>query len=210
MNMIRKRARNQFPAVLLTLLSIMQALALELLWEHLQETDNLFEVSWLNLLNLIQISATTLGIILIWFAYASNAMRFRWIPSIGDTVYPFIIGLLEFWQLAMLGYETMGQWLILSAVIFGAMVTVSQITVRRARLSGYNRDFFDRLQPATVKDFIPHAVIVLILITAGIYLWLTAHVGLFALLTSLFVLCLLSWQFATARRFWNLSMSDAD
>jgi hypothetical protein len=206
MSVIRKRAQEQFPAVLLTLLSIVQALALELLWEHLQSAANLFEITWISLLNWLQIVTTIIGIMLIWVAYASNAMRYRWTPTIGDSVYPFIIGLMEFWQLAMLGHETIGQWTILTGLCFGAMVIVSQLTLRSARLSGENGDFFDALKPATLRDFFPHIAIIIILILGGWYVWQTSNQGLIALLLNLLILALLVWQFFIVSYFWNISM----
>ena len=110
MNPMRNRVKEHFPTVLLTLLSIVQALALELLWSALQETRPLFELTWTALTGWTQITATVLGIVLIWVVYASNAMRFRWVPTTSDSVYPFFIGLMEFMQIEYLGTENLGQW----------------------------------------------------------------------------------------------------
>ena len=46
MKSIRDRAKEQFPSVLLTLLSIVQALALEFLWDHSRHRPELYELSW--------------------------------------------------------------------------------------------------------------------------------------------------------------------
>lgn len=135
MNLIRNRAKEHFPSVLLTLLSIVQALALELLWEHIQEHSYLMEWSWSTFVSWLQIATTLFGIILIWVAYASNALRFRWVPSTIDSVYPFIIGLLEFTQIAVMGPGMVGQWTVLMAAMYGLMVMVSHFTMRRARHS---------------------------------------------------------------------------
>ena len=122
MNAMRDRAKEHFPTVLLTLLSIVQALALELLWSHLRESEYLFAFSWPAFISWIQITATLLGLVLIWVVYASNVMRFRWVPVTSDSVYPFLIGLLEFMLIETLGPDEIGQWLILMSVIFGMMV----------------------------------------------------------------------------------------
>jgi hypothetical protein len=98
--------------VLLTLLSIVQALALELLWSHVRESVYLFDMSWTALLTWIQVGTTFLGIVVIWIAYASIAMRFRWVPSTSDSVYPFVVGLLEFILIETLAPEYMGWWFI--------------------------------------------------------------------------------------------------
>ena len=62
MNSIRERAKEHFPTVLLTLLSIVQALALELFWSHLVDAEGLYQLSWFAVLWWIQILATLLGI----------------------------------------------------------------------------------------------------------------------------------------------------
>ena len=63
----RSNRSESVPAVgvLLTLLSIVQALALELIWSHLHEVDYLFEVSLTAAIAWLQIGATLLGIVLI-------------------------------------------------------------------------------------------------------------------------------------------------
>ena len=45
MDSMRNRAKDIFPMVLLTLLSIVQALALEFLWDHTPQRADLFELS---------------------------------------------------------------------------------------------------------------------------------------------------------------------
>ena len=45
-SLVRARAKAQMPTVLLTLLSILQALALELLWTHIREHGYLMTTSW--------------------------------------------------------------------------------------------------------------------------------------------------------------------
>jgi len=210
MNILRKRAQEQFPTVLLTLLSIVQALALELLWEHVQETSYLAELNWYSFLSWIQIFATLLGIVLIWVAYASNAMRFRWTPSTSDSIYPFIIGLLEFYQIELLGPEHIGHWTIIMAVIFGVMVLVSHFIMRRARHNGDNGNFFQNSNPATIKDFYPHIAVISLLILGGGYAWVNAESGGLALTLILLILALLSWQYWSAAKFWESSIAADD
>ena len=210
MNLIRKRAQEHFPTVLLTLLSIVQALALELLWEHIQETEYLFQTTQQAFVSWVQISTTLFGMVLIWVAYASNAMRFRWTPSTADSVYPFIIGLLEFIQIEMLTPGMVGQWVIIMAIIFGIMVLVSHLTMRSARLSGDNGDFFENVGPATLKDFYPQIAIIIMLIVGGVYVWLSENNGIFSYLLIAAILALLLWQYISAAKFWNSSVKEND
>ncbi len=208
MKIIRNRAKEQLPMVLLTLLSIVQALALELLWSHVRESAYLFEMTWTAILTWIQIGTSFLGIVVIWLVYASTAMRFRWVPTTGDSVYPFIIGLLEFILIETLAPEYMGLWFVCMAMIFGLMTWISHRTMRRARLDGENDEFFASLTPATARDFIPAFVIVFVLILAGTYLGVTGDRGMVALVAVLLAFAGLVRQLIIAARFAEMSVAD--
>ena len=94
---------------------------------------------------------------------------FRWVPSTIDSVYPFIIGFLEFLLIELLGHEQLGLWLIFNAVIFGIMVWVSHTTMRRARHDGDNDALFSETVPATVRDFLPHIIAISTIFLCGVY-----------------------------------------
>lgn len=209
MSAMRNRAKEHFPMVLLTLLSIVQALALELLWSHVRETDYLFEPSWGTVIPWIQIAATFLGLVLIWVVYASTAMRFRWVPVTSDSVYPFFIGVLEFMLVETLGPDKIGLWLILLAIIFGVMVRVSHRTMRRARSDGDNDVFFKNLEPATLRDFLPHIVVVSGMSLAGVILLISGDKGIFAMSALLATTGVLVWQFYSAALFWQRTVIEA-
>ncbi len=208
MNTMRDRAKENFPTVLLTLLSIVQALALELLWSHVHGSDHLYEQSWSAVLSWIQIFATFLGLVLIWVVYASNAMRFRWVPATSDSVYPFLVGLIEFMLVETLGPDQIGLWLMCMALIFGMMVWVSHTTMRRARRDDDNLTFFSKYRPATLRDFYPQIATVLALLIAGVFLMVSSNNGVPALLALLGTTGMLSWQFYSAARFWTNSVIE--
>ena len=208
MNPIRKRAKDHLPTVLLTLLSIVQALALELLWSHLRAANYIFELSWLAFISWAQIAATFLGIVLIWIVYVSNVVRFRWVPTTSDSVYPFLIGLLEFMLIETLGPDDMGLWFICMALIFGLMTWVAQMTMRRARLDGENDAFFGTLEPAELRDFYPAIGIVCGLALAGAYLLTSGDRGILVMFALLATNFLLAWQFYRSALFWNRSVSE--
>lgn len=207
MSAIRNRVKNHFPSVLLTLLSIVQAVALELLWSHIQDGDYGLEWSIESAIVWFQVAATLLGLILVWVIYASNAMRFRWVPTTGDSVYPFVIGILEFTMIGSLGLEKLGLWQILMALIFAAMVWVSHITMRRARLDPDNQAFFDNVARAQLKDFYPHIAVVCLFLISGVYLILSADTGVMALAINLFTLAVLIWQYVLNIGFWRDSVA---
>ena len=208
MNEIRGRAKAHFPTVLLTLLSIVQALALELLWSHLREVPYLFELSWVMAISWMQISATFMGLVLIWVVYANHVMRFRWVPVTSDSVYPFLVGLIEFMLIESLGPDEIGLWLIFIALIFGLMTWVAHVNMRRARQDADNETFFSFYEPAELRDFYPGITIVCALILGGIYLLISTDQGLIAMLALLTTNIMLGWQFYTAARFWKLTVAE--
>lgn len=202
------RAKEHFPMVLLTLLSIVQALALELLWTHVRGADYLFMTGWATTLHWIQIASTFLGLILIWVVYASNTMRFRWVPVTSDSVYPFFIGVIEFMLIESLGPNEAGQWLILMALIYAVMVRVSHKTMQRARQDSENDVFFNDYAPATMRDFAPQIAIVGVQALAGVYLWVSGDEGVIAALAMLAAAAVLVWQFYKTALFWEHTVVD--
>ena len=206
MSPIRKRTKEHFPMVLLTLLSIVQALALELLWSHVRESDFLYERSWNAMIIWVQVLITFTGLVLIWVVYAANAMRFRWVPLTVDSVYPFIIGVLEFSLIETLVPGRHGQWLILNSVIFGMMVLVTHRLMQRARRDEDNEAIFRIYSPATLRDFIPQIIVVGLMILAGMFIWLADPAPLFILMSLLGMAAVLSWQYYMTTEFWRRSM----
>ena len=208
MNAMRERAKEHFPTVLLTLLSIVQALALELLWAHLHEADYLFQPTWIAVLSWVQVIATLLGIVLIWVVYASNVMRFRWVPATSDSVYPFVIGLLEFLLIDTLGADEIGLWLVFLGLIFGVMQWVAHHTMRRARQDPDNNAFFAEVEPAELRDFYPQIAVVCTLMLAGVFILNSRDQGAVAMLALLATNGLLVRQFHEAAVFWERSITD--
>lgn len=205
MSLIRSRVKEHLPSVLLTLLSIVQALTLELLWAHIQETEYLYEFSAAAALWWSQVLAVFLGIVVIWVVYASSAMRFRWLPSIGDSVYPFVIGVSEFIMVETLGPDHLGPWFLAMAFVFAMMNWISHHTFRRARLDDENSEFFSVRRPATLRDFTGAIAVVSTLTVIGLsfLFWRAgwAVVGSMVLINSL-----MAWQLYMAGRFWDRSL----
>lgn len=208
MQEIRERARANLPTVLLTLLSIVQALALEFLWTFTRDNPQVWEMTWISLLTWLQLAASFLGLVLIWVVYASHVMRLRWVPTTTDSIYPFAIGLLEFVLIELLGAEHFGGWMISYAAIFALMVWISHRTMRRARLDGQNEQFFNNLQPAEPKDFYGAIAGVIVMATFGAYVAATNNTGVVALIGILATALIALYQFRMAAYFWERSLSD--
>lgn len=208
METIRNRARENLPMVLLTLLSIVQALALELLWGQIRELTYLYELSVVAATGWVQVACTLVGILLIWLNYASTAMRFRWVPSTSDSVFPFVIGVLEFAQIDSLGPAELGQWLILMGVIFAMVTMANHMIYRRARQDEDNEEWFKSVARATLADFYLPMGIVSGLTVVGCFFLFSQTPEAVALLAVVAVLGVLLFQFHITHDFWQRSMGE--
>jgi hypothetical protein len=203
---MRERAKQQMPMVLLTLLSIIQALALELLWSHIKATPELLILNWAAFLSWLQIGVTLMGIILIWLLYSSVTMRFTWTPSPGDSVIPFGVGLLEFTLIATLGLENLPIWFVLLAMLFCVMPATLQSIFRRARLEKENDAFFKNVQPARLRDFYPVMFVVFLLAALGSLLAITGDTCLLALFSLLVAAAAHARQMVLSAQNWQKAM----
>ena len=209
-NRLRARAKAHMPMVLLTLLSIIQALALELIWAHISEQPYLFEPSWIALLSWIQVVTTLAGVLLIWLLYSTMVMRFRWVPSTSDTVFPFLIGLIEFTLIAVMGPDSLLWWFLTLAVLFAITHWSIQLIMVTARRDRENAAFFDTVTPATLRDFMPTIGICLLLAGFGLGLGISGHQGIFALLGLLLAAAAIGFQLTMNARYWRQSMAAED
>jgi hypothetical protein len=206
MKSIRNRAKKRFPTVLLTLLSIVQALALEFLWDHSRHRPELYEATATALIGWLQIAASLNVVILIWLAYAGMVMRFRWTPTTADSIWPFFVGLIQFQMIDLMGTDNLGRWLVVLALLFALMSLVNHQAMKRARLDKANREFFDHFDAATFKDFIPLCVTVAVLVIAGGWLWNTDNSG-WPAIVALFVTAVgLANEIRNAAQYWRVSM----
>ncbi len=206
MGVIRNRAKNNFPMVLLTLLSIVQALALELLWSQIHEHTEFYELSWVAVTGWMRILTTLIGILVIWLVYATNSMRFRWVPSTADSIFPFLVGIIQFIMIDNLSPQDLGKWLLALATIFGLMSWVSQLDMKRARLDEDNAEYFAGLKPAVLKDFLPAIATVSVLAASSVVVWQNGDDGWFSRLTVTFALSTLLYQMYLTNLFWKRSM----
>ena len=208
MESMRNRAKDLFPMVLLTLLSIVQALALEFLWDHTRHRSELFELSLAVIPGWLQIAATLNVIIIIWLMYAGMLMRFRWTPSTMDSVFPFLVGLIQFLMIEIMGAENFALWVIVLAVTFGVLVFIDHRGMRRARQDKANREFFDQYAPATIKDFVPEIVMVVMLLIAGGWIGLSGYQGWFNVVVLILIFAGLGYETHRTASYWRVSMAN--
>jgi hypothetical protein len=208
MDSMRNRAKDIFPMVLLTLLSIVQALALEFLWDHTRQRADLFELSVAVIPGWLQIAATLNVIVIIWLMYAGMLMRFRWTPTTMDSIFPFVIGLIQFLLIDIMGTKYFALWIMVLAVTFGVLVFIDHRAMRRARQDGANSEFFDRYAPATIKDFVPQVIMGVTMLSAGIWLQLSGHQGWFRVVILVGVFVAIGYETHKTAAYWRQSMGD--
>lgn len=208
MNPMRERTKEHFPTVLLTLLSIVQALALELLWSYLHENESLFEWTWTAFQTWMQVGATFMALILVLVAYVANVMRFSWVPETSDTVFPFAIGILEFMLIDTLGADNIDHWFLLMAGIFTMMHWVAHKTMVKARQEKENALFFEGRAPAELKDFYPQIGSVSLMAGIGILLMIFPEFSILSTLGLIGVSALLLYQYYSSERFWKMSIEN--
>jgi hypothetical protein len=120
------RAHRMLPNVLLTLLSVVQALALEALWSAIRESPVLFAGGIASWVSWLQVTAIFQGIIVIWLFYIGVVMRYSWIPSTRDSVAPFVLGAGELSMVQLIGPDLLHYWFATLAAVFCMSAWVSR------------------------------------------------------------------------------------
>ncbi|MBW2667081.1 MAG: hypothetical protein JRE13_12385 [Deltaproteobacteria bacterium] len=207
MQTIRERTKDHFPSVLLTLLGIIQALALELLWSRLRGSDYLWDGGISAVVGWVQAAVLMLGIFLVWLFYTSIVMRVSWVPSIQDSALPFAIGVLEFAVVDLMGPETLSFWFAGFAMIFALSTFASHSAFKRARLDPDNRDFFEAMSPTSRRDLAQPAAIVAGLLLLALVVRIDGGWGWIGLGALIATGGALVHQIEILRRYWNRSIS---
>lgn len=208
MNEMRVRAQRQFPIVLLTLISIIQALALELLWTKVIESDYLWIFDVRVIVAWGMLSVTLMGILQIWVMYSTMVIGFTWRPSLRDSIIPFILGIQQFMLVSLISPNFNVLWLYVLASVFIVGNWVAHITFRRARMDPTNELFFKHRAPATLGDFAWPMVIVVVLVLFGIVSTILGNPSWIALAAIVFANITLAAQIVSSRRLWNSMMES--
>lgn len=208
MNDMRERAINQFPIVLLTLVSIIQALALELLWSKIIDSEFLWYFDARALLGWGMLSVSLMGILQIWVMYSTIVMGFTWRPSLRDSIIPFVLGVQQFMMVSIISSTFSALWLYNLAAIFLVGNWMVHITFRRARADSNNVLFFKTRSPATLKDFTWPFLIISMLVIFGIIFTALGGPNWVALAAIVFANGVLALQIVSSRNLWKAMMSS--
>ncbi len=206
MNKIRTRAQAHFPTVLLTLISIIQALALELMWSKIVESEWLWNFNLQALIGWGMLAVAFMGILLIWVMYSTMVMGFIWQPYLRDSIVPFVIGIQEFMLITMVAESFNSLWLYVLGSIFVSATWVSHSSLRRARQDSENEEFFGQIDPATLRDFWPSMLVVVTLVGFGVAIDVTQNTSWLPLLALVFANAVVVFQIFGFRRLWRSIM----
>lgn len=208
----RNRAKELSPTLILTLLSIVQALALEVLWSTVRETAFLWEGGMHAAVGWAQIGIALQGIVVLWVAYVGLVVRFVWVPRVHDVVVPFALGVLEFALASVIDPDWLVAWLVALAALF-VVGTVTNATIFKAASElEDNREHFDVLVKEDPNAFgfvalyAPLALFVALILVAAVLVAVFGPASYAALAALLLTNLVLVLQFVQIRHYWNRAL----
>ncbi|MBI5796554.1 MAG: hypothetical protein HZA47_09630 [Planctomycetes bacterium] len=123
----KSRMVNSFPAVYLTIISIIQGVALGILAQNTFEYIQKFKV--LNVKDIITllpyVTLSFFNIVIVFFEYSWFIGVFRWSPKFSDTFIPFFLGIMEISPLYFLDKPKFWWFLNAGYVLAGAIAYIN-------------------------------------------------------------------------------------
>jgi hypothetical protein len=196
------------PQVLLTVQSIIQALALEVLWSSMMESLHLWNGGMAALIGWIQVSAVFLGIVVMWIFFISLVFRYTWIPTVSDSVIPFVLGMLEFSFAEMLAPELLPIWFFVLALIFVGASATSGVILKRALADEANREMREAFDYSSNKAIRLASLLIGTLVVAGLAVAISGPGGWVALGGVIAANVVLLAQAHSIRGYWNRSLVE--
>ena len=208
--LIRDRIRERWPQVLLTLTSIIQALALETLFSEITEERRAvlpgpeFLILWL------QVSCVLLVIVVVWLFYAQVVMRLTWVPELDDTLSPFALGVSQFILVDTIGSAGIGWWIAgISLPVAIAGFTSARILKKAAR-DPANELFFATVTSRGWTRQLPTFMAMMILIAFGVFIEFAGAGVVLQIIGLAFVNLILLGQLLLQRIYWIRSINLSD
>jgi hypothetical protein len=197
----QQRAVELFPAVLLSVLGVIQALAFELLWEEGLPGLARWRAADATATGVLQAAAVFQGGIVMWALYASLVLRLRWVPSIRDLVVPFLLGALQFALVELMAPANLPWWFAVLALVFALAIATNYAAYAAAA----------RLDPVSLPEagqqalgsYVPSLAIVAALAACAALVAWTGPASPVALGAVLAANAGLLTQLLVLRRYWN-------
>jgi hypothetical protein len=103
----------------------------------------------------------------------------------------------------------LGPWFYALALIFAVSTWASHAIFRRARQDPANREFFESVPPATLRDFAPSLIAIAGIGLLGLVLHASGSRGWMALVAIVLAIAALAYQIEVTRRYWERSISTS-
>ncbi len=171
MERIRTQAKDMFPTVYLTMISMIQALALEVLWSAVREREYLRALDGAALTGWLQVAAMALLLFYFWNALANMVIRYRWVFSTRDSAVPFILGIAQFSLVALLQPATVHLWFYVFAATMVFVVWFMWAVVSSVASEPDNADVIEAGVPATPARPFALALVPFCLVAGGLAQW---------------------------------------
>lgn len=155
----RDKALTQFPAMYITLVSVVQAIALEALATRAIEIAPGFDleptavVVWLEILLLGQ------TVFYVWISYTLLVTLAQWVFRVFDFGAAFAVGVLQFVAIAFIGSDAVHTFLVIVGLGFAVGAWVSHSNIGAAARSADNQDVIREL---------PRMTLTLLLMSVGV------------------------------------------
>lgn len=172
---LQQRISGLFPAGYLTLISIIQGVALAILFEQVKQ--DVFSGSSFSyrFTAASQALGVFFAIVMITHRYFMLTAMERWMPTHADTFLPYALGSGEAVMALMIGNNA-GWWIALSVLLLAASVSFAYTLAREEKLAGDLQEFY-----AGARRFIR-----LQLINCVVLMLISVCVALFALYATIF------------------------
>jgi len=137
---LKARAKDLFPSIYLTLVSIVQALALQELLSNafgrtVEATSGLaLATHWL------QVAGVFGTLLIVWHEYVLGVIRYRYVVGIQDSLIPFVLGVVEFGVIEATFSSGLAAWFVWQAAGLAIGVWIFAHQTQRARGDPENGD----------------------------------------------------------------------
>ncbi|MEN8376301.1 MAG: hypothetical protein ABFS34_12705 [Gemmatimonadota bacterium] len=121
----REKALTQFPAMYVTLVSVVQAIALEVLVARVVEVRPPAELTLASVTVWLEVVLLGLTIFYVWVSYTLLVTLAQWVLRAFDFAAAFAVGVLQFVAIGWLGPDTVAPFCVMIVIGFGSGAWIS-------------------------------------------------------------------------------------
>ncbi len=131
----REKALRQFPSMYVTLVSVIQAIALETLVSRVGELGLSPSLSWESALVWLEVGLLGQTVFYVWISYTLLVTIAQWVFRFSDFAAVFAVGVFQFTAISWIGADSIEPFMMIAAVGFlaGAWITWSNTGAAQTR-----------------------------------------------------------------------------